>query len=66
VINKLNTEAVRKNTEHSVNFTLGALANAYIQLEFELYKPITDNIINIGLKKSFYDIAEKIKGGDLS
>jgi hypothetical protein len=59
VINELNFEAVAEKTEHSVNFTLGALSDAYVQLKFERYRTITDNIINIGLKQSFYDLAEK-------
>ena len=58
VVNELNFEAVMKKTEHSINFTLGALADAYVQLKYEKYKPIVDNIINIGLKQSFYDLAE--------
>jgi hypothetical protein len=59
VVNELNFDGVMKKTEHSVNFTLGALADAYVQLKFERYKPLIDNIINLGLKQSFYESAAR-------
>ncbi|MBQ3161727.1 MAG: hypothetical protein IJC04_06335 [Oscillospiraceae bacterium] len=58
-IHELNTEEVQKKTEDSINFTLGALADTYVQLELKRFKPITDNIVYLGLKNSFYDLIKK-------
>ncbi len=58
-IHKLNMEEVQKKTEDSINFTLGALADAYVQLELKRYKPITDNIVYLGLKNTFYEMIKK-------
>ncbi len=60
-INDLDFAAVQKKAEDSVNFTLGALADAYVELEFERFKPILDNVIYMGLKRCFYDIIERKK-----
>lgn len=59
VVNDLNYPEVKKKTEDSVGFTLGSLSDCYVQLEFELFKPIVDNIVNLGLKNSFYDLIRK-------
>lgn len=40
----------------SVNFTLGELAEAYVKLDIQMYKPIIDNIIYLGLKNVFEQI----------
>ncbi len=61
VINSLEYDEVQKRTETSVNFTLGALADAYVGLEFERFKPVLDNIIYLGLKRGFYELSEKRK-----
>ena len=37
----------------TINFTLGELANTYVLLSLEKYKPILDNIIYLGLKNTF-------------
>ncbi len=66
-INELEINEIRKKTEDSINFTLGALADAYVQLELNRYKAITDNIVYLGLKNSFYDLIkkkQKISEGD--
>lgn len=59
VVNDLNYPEVKKKTEDSVSFTLGSLSDCYVQLEFEFFKPIIDNIVNLGLKNSFYDLIKK-------
>lgn len=58
VINDLELPRVQKKTEDSVNFTLGALADCYVQLEIKRYKPIIDNIVYLGLKNAFYDLVK--------
>lgn len=58
-IHELNMEEVRRKTEDSINFTLGALADSYVQLELKRFKPITDNIVYLGLKNTFYDLVKK-------
>ncbi len=58
-INDLDMPDVQKRTEDSVNFTLGALADAYVQLDIKRFKPITDNIVYLGLKNTFYDLIRK-------
>lgn len=59
VVNDLNLPEVQKKTEDSVNFTLGALADCYVQLEIKRFKPIIDNIVYLGLKNAFYDLIKK-------
>ena len=59
IINDLDMKSILKKTEDSVNFTLGALADVYVQLDIKRFKPILDNIIYMGLKNSFYMTAEK-------
>lgn len=58
-INDLDLPDVQKRTEDSVNFTLGALADSYVQLDIKRFKPITDNIVYLGLKNTFYDLIRK-------
>lgn len=58
-INDLDLPGVQKRTEDSINFTLGALADAYVQLDIKRFKPITDNIVYLGLKNVFYDLIKK-------
>lgn len=55
-VNDLDMAEVRTKAEDSVNFTLGALADCYVQLEMKRFKPIIDNIVYMGLKNAFYDI----------
>lgn len=43
-------------TADSVNFTLGELAEAYVKLDIQMYKPILDNIIYLGLKNVYSQI----------
>lgn len=59
VVNDLSLPEVQKKTEDSVNFTLGALADCYVQLEIKRFKPIIDNIVYLGLKNAFYDLINK-------
>jgi|GEM_PF-3083714 len=61
LINEFDFDDVKKKTEHSVNFTIGALASAYLQLDFTLHRQIIDNIVYMGLKQTFYDMAEMKK-----
>ena len=58
-IHELNMQEVQKKTEDSINFTLGALADAYVQLDLKHFKPITDNIVYMGLKNTFYEMLNK-------
>lgn len=58
-INGLNLPEIQKRTTDSVNFTLGALADSYVQLEIKRFKPIIDNIVYLGLKNVFYDLIKK-------
>ena len=58
-IHNLNMNEIQKKTEDSINFTLGALADAYVQLELKQFKPITDNIVYMGLKNTFYELIKK-------
>ena len=61
-INDLTMPEIRTKAEDSVNFTLGALADCYVQLELKRFKPIIDNIVYMGLKNAFYDIVnEKVE-----
>lgn len=59
VINDIDLPAIQKRTEDSVNFTLGALADCYVQLEIERFKPVIDNIVYLGLKNGFYDLIKE-------
>lgn len=58
-INDLNLPEIQRRTGDSVNFTLGALADSYVQLEIKRFKPIIDNIVYLGLKNAFYDLIRK-------
>ncbi len=58
-VNDLDMAEVRTKAEDSVNFTLGALADCYVQLEMKRFKPIIDNIVYLGLKNVFYDIVNE-------
>lgn len=60
-VNELNTEQIKKIAENSINFTLGALSDVYVQLNIKRFKPILDNIIYMGLKNNFYRIANNKK-----
>ena len=59
VINDIDLPAIQKKTEDSVNFTLGALADCYVQLDIERFKPVIDNIVYLGLKNGFYDLIKE-------
>lgn len=56
----------RKIAVDSINLTLGELANFYVNLKVQMYKPILDNIIYLGLKNTVEQILknkkEKING----
>ncbi len=58
-VNDLDISLIKTKAEDSVNFTLGALADCYVQLGLKRFKPITDNIVYLGLKNVFYDIIKK-------
>ena len=58
-INDINLPEIQRRTGDSVNFTLGALADSYVQLEIKRFKPIFDNIVYLGLKNAFYDLIRK-------
>lgn len=58
-INDINLPEIQRRTGDSVNFTLGALADSYVQLEIKRFKPIIDNIVYLGLKNAFYDLIRK-------
>ncbi len=55
-LDEANLKFFRELTADTINFTLGELANAYILLPVEKYKPILDNIIYLGLKNTFLHI----------
>lgn len=59
VINDIDLPAIQKKTEDSVNFTLGALADCYVQLDIERFKPVIDNVVYLGLKNGFYDLIKE-------
>ena len=58
-INGLDLSEIKARTSDSINFTLGALADCYVQLELKRFKPIIDNIVYMGLKNAFYDIVNE-------
>ena len=58
-IHDLTMPEIQTKAEDSVNFTLGALADCYVQLELKRFKPIIDNIVYMGLKNAFYDIVNE-------
>lgn len=41
---------IKEYVSDSINFTLGDLAETYVKLNVEMYKPIIDNVIYLGLK----------------
>lgn len=43
----------------SISFTLGELAETYVKLDIQMYKPILDNIIYLGLKNIFEQIKNR-------
>lgn len=49
-IDKEQFQKVRDYVSDSINFTLGELAEAYVKLDIQMYKPMIDNIIYLGLK----------------
>lgn len=58
-INELDLPEIKARTTDSINFTLGALADCYVQLKPKRFKQITDNIVYLGLKNVFSDILRK-------
>lgn len=52
-LNDDNKNKLIEITKDTINFTLGELANTYVLLSIEKYKPILDNIIYLGLKNTF-------------
>lgn len=46
-------EKIKEYVTDSINFTLGELAETYVKLNIEMYKPIIDNVIYLGLKNVF-------------
>lgn len=58
-VHELNLNEIQKRTEDSINFTLGALADVYVQINIKRYKTIIDNIVYLGLKNTFYDLINK-------
>lgn len=46
-------EEIKQYVADSINFTLGELAETYVKLNIEMYKPIIDNVIYLGLKNVF-------------
>lgn len=46
----------------SINFTLGELANSYVELNLSRYKPILDNIVYLGLGNTLSQIIKGEKG----
>ncbi len=51
-----NIEFYRGIATDSINMTLGELANSYVNLKAEMYKPILDNIIYLGLNNTVRQI----------
>lgn len=47
---------IRRYARESVYFTLGSLADVYVQLDFKRYRDILDNIIYLGLKNTFNSV----------
>lgn len=58
-LNEAEKKKLIEITEDTVYLTLGELANTYVLLSIEKYKPILDNIIYLGLNNTFSQI---IKG----
>ena len=52
-LNDIEKQKLIELTIDTINFTLGELANTYVLLSIEKYKPILDNIIYLGLKNTF-------------
>ncbi len=50
--------------EQSLNLTLGRLADIYTEISFNQMQPITDNIIYLGLKNTFFEIKKKLLDED--
>ncbi len=46
-------DKIKDYVTDSINFTLGELAETYVKLNIEMYKPIIDNVIYLGLKNVF-------------
>ena len=51
---------IKDYVKDSVNFTLGELAEVYVRLDMQMYRPIIDNIIYLGLK-NVYELIEQGK-----
>lgn len=58
-VNDLDMQEIIKKASDSINFTLGALADCYVELDIKRFRPIIDNIVYLGLKNVFYDIIKK-------
>lgn len=54
-------EYYRGIAKDSINMTLGDLAESYVSLGVEMYKPILDNIIYLGLNNTVEQIIKKKK-----
>lgn len=52
-------EKLQETAQDSIFFTLGELANVYVRLNLENFKPILDNIIYMGLKNTFFEITKR-------
>lgn len=55
-IPKEKLKQIRRYARDSINFTLGSLADVYVQLDFKRYRDILDNIIYLGLKNTFNSV----------
>lgn len=49
-------EAINNYADDSINFTLGSLADTYVELGTKRYKDILDNIIYLGLKNVYASV----------
>ena len=49
-------EKIYAFADDSINFTLGSLADVYVQLDLERYRDIIDNIIYLGLKNVYNSV----------
>jgi len=52
-LSQIEIDFCKNIAKETINFTLGELANIYVLLPIEKYKPILDNIIYLGLKNTF-------------
>lgn len=52
---------LQETAKDSIFFTLGELANVYVKLNLEKFRPILDNIVYMGLKNTFFEIIRNNK-----